>query len=890
MIWFAPVIVFLAQALVLIHADICHTIDVATTRTYPPRLRLASVRLHDLICSSENIIHTPPTSEPETWYSAALEPLELSFPAPELVAPVIVSPSPTRTVACLVGSDNCMLYSDYSRYADGPSLLSTEPTGFSADVDDQDPAVPYQAPKGMSAESFKARRSQPIAVEIYIGLAICCIAALVGAFIVVSRIESARTRKIPNMPYRRSTSPSRSDTGLDDGNNYSSFFVLAQPTVQFPFSDMVYEQAIVSTHTELPFTAPLDNDETFPVTVVLGMQCNRNCNNVSRQEGETSHHFDSSDQQISDKLAADEDLRSGPLCIDVGAINTVCNRDIVTTSDGVSLNESATMSDVDTRSRVHTTAPTASIIDSESVQLPCDEHGLSCGTVKFSLPSHLETSGMPGPVCSASVSSPCKDSVEVLLADLNSEHGFLDVKITSGIGPASIPLPEPLDEFAMDALNGQHPETDPELEASGSVSGLFATLVNSNDVDVTAAISLVIGPGCLSPVVDSSGAIEERIQIIDPLLIPLPEPALDELETDLAYIPLPEDDFGLELAFESNAYESSIDIEITGRPASFEDKDLQLLHVASDPLPPVADELETDRLPEYGSDVQCESGTLTTGTIGDISEIEDPNDNKEQDNEHLGIPLGLSASIWAPSRDDLSEQFVSKFAETASHDGQGDALTISTSSPIASKQIPRSGNSFSARTTKKSIGNHRILNDAVRQSVEERSKQGSSLTPTTLRNIIIRDATVAHSMVHSVPSKITLSRSHRAPREVDVNSLASQATRSRAIERHSNSLSTSQVPIATTNLFAKILLEASMVLLAYPREVRMRFRNQCFQITLVHRLLLLGVLDFRDESRLREHVIAEVVEFIHPLITITHALCWIGPIRPGPKGPWAGSD
>ncbi|OCB91741.1 hypothetical protein A7U60_g998 [Sanghuangporus baumii] len=884
MIWFTHILVFLAQALVLIHADVCRTLDVATTRTFPPRLRLASIRLHDLICSSENIVYASSASEPVTWYSAAPEPVELTRPAP-----VMVVPSPTRTVACLIGSDTCMLYSEYSLYADGPTPSSTEPAGFSTDFDDQDPPVPYQAPKGISVESFKARRSQPIVVEVYICLAICCIAALLGAFIVVSRIESAHARKTSNISYRRSTSPSRTDTGPDDRNNHSCFLVLAQSTTQFPFSDMVYEQAIASTHAELPSAAPSNNDETTPGTVVLGMQCNHDGNNVPRQEGETlmNRLFDSPDQQISDKLAADEDFRSGPLCIDIGIINTTCTRDIVTSSDSASLNESATRSDVDTlsndESRVHTTAPTvSSTIDSEFVQLPGDGRGLSCRMENISLPSLLETSGMPSLECSASVSSPWKDAMNVLLTDINSERGFLDVKITSGIQPASIPLPEPLDdEFAMESLDCQHPETEPELEASGSVSGFFSAFVNSYDVDETAAISLVIGSRCLSLVTDPSGATEERIQTIDPSLIPLPEPALDESETDPVYIPLPEDDFGLELVFESNTYESSIAIEITGRPASLEDKDLHLLYVASVPLPePVTDELDIDRLPKDGSDVgiviePCESGTSTTGTMDEVGMIEGPSDGKEHEDEHLIIPLGLSASIWAPSRDDLSEQSGLKSTETASHDGQGDAFKMSTSSPIA---IPRSGNSFSARTPKKSIGNHRILNDAVRQAVGERTKQRSSLIPTTLQNTITQDATVAHSTAHSAPFETTLTRSQRTSRGVDVNSsLASPvATRSRsayirdtASEIHRNSLSTS----LTINLFAKILLKGSVVLLAHLREVRMRSRNQGFRITLVRSLLLLGALDSREELLLHEHVIAEVVAFIHPLITITHTPC-----------------
>ncbi|KAL5512922.1 hypothetical protein ACEPAH_3320 [Sanghuangporus vaninii] len=905
MIWFTPILVFLAQALVLIHADVCHTLDVATTSTFPPRLQLASIRLRDLICSSENIIYASSASEPVTWYFAAPEPVEFPRPAPEPVVPVMVLPSPTRTVACLVGSDTCMLDSGYSLYVDGPTPSSTEPAGFSTDADDQDPPVPYHAPKGMSAESFKAQCSQPTVVEVYICLAICYIAALLGAFVVVSRIESALARKTYSISHRRSTSPSRTDTRPECRNNHSCFLVLAQPTTQFPFSDMVYEQAIASMHTELPSTAPSDNDETTPGTVLLGMQCNHGGNNVPRQEGETlmNRPFGSPDQQTSDRLTVDEDFRSGPLYIDIGIINTVCSRDIVTTSEGASLNESATRSDVDTQcsdeSRVHTTAPTvSSIIDSEFVQLPGDEHGPSCRMENNSPLSLLEISAMPSLACSASVSSPWKEAMNVLLTDTNSERGFLDMKITSGIRPASIPLPEPLDdEFAMGSLDGQHLETERELEASGSVPGLFSALVNSYDVDETAAISLVIGSGCLSVVTDPSGATEERIQTIDSLLIPLPEPTLDELETDPVHIPLPDDDFGLELVFESNTYASSIATEIIGRPASLEDKDLHLLYVASAPLPePVTDELDIGRLPKDGSDVDiviqpCESGTFTTGKVDDVGMIEESSNSKEHEDEHLIIPLGLSASIWAPSRDDLSEQSVLKFTEIASHDGQGDAFKMSTSSPIA---IPRSGNPFSERMPKKSVGNHRILNDAVRQAIGERTKQRSSLIPTTLQNTITQNAAVSHSMAHSALSESTLTLSQRASRGVDVSSsLASpEATRSRsayirgtASAIYRNSLPTSQMPRVTTNLFAKILLKGSVVLLAHLREVRMRSRNQGLQISLVRSLLQLGVLNSRDEILLHEHVIAEVVTFIHPFITITHTTCWIGLFRPGPRGP-----
>ncbi|KAL5537186.1 hypothetical protein ACEPAF_1009 [Sanghuangporus sanghuang] len=446
MIWFTHILVFLAQALVLIHADVCRTLDVINTHTFPYH-RHASTHLYGLLCSStsQDSDYAPYAPEPETWYLSTPEPIVLSLPPPEPVAPIVVLPSPTRTVAPFIASDTCSLSSDYSSYTDGPTALSTEPTGNSGDVDDQDTAAHYRVSQALSKDAFKAKRPQPIHVEVYIGLAVCCISTLLGAFIVVSRTESAHAKETSTVPRRRSTSPYKAETEPDGEHNHSSF-VFAQPESQFPFSDMVYEQAIASTLAELAFTTTQDCDGTTHGTINLDMEHNCGSNLGSgRQEEDTfvNPRFDSSDGVQQDRKTS---LRgSGLFCIATSTTRTVSNKNAVVTYNKRRMNGSETRSNVVTMSNDESlacttandiTGATVSTSELTLVALPSQEGELSSKSEFVSFSGLIESSGSSD--SSASVSITLNDGMGNFLDKANGVKEFLYAEQADNLEAAAL--------------------------------------------------------------------------------------------------------------------------------------------------------------------------------------------------------------------------------------------------------------------------------------------------------------------------------------------------------------------------------------------------------------------------------------------------------------------
>ncbi|OCB91745.1 hypothetical protein A7U60_g1002 [Sanghuangporus baumii] len=355
-------------------------------------------------------------------------------------APIVVLPSPTRTVAPFIASDTCSLSSDYSSYTDGPTALSTEPTGNSGDVDDQDTAAHYRVSQALSKDAFKAKRPQPIHVEVYIGLAVCCISTLLGAFIVVSRIESAHARKTSTIPRRRSTSPYKTETEPDGGHNHSSF-VFAQPESQFPFSDMVYEQAIASTLAERAFTTTRDFNGTTHGTINLKMENHIGGNIGSGQQEENTPRFDSSDgfQQDQKTSVRDSELPYA----NAGATITVFKKDAVAIYNKPRLNGSETRSNVDTTSNDEgltcttsndITDVTVSAFELTLVAQPSQKDELGSKSEIVSFPGLIESSGNSNG--SASVSTTLKDRMNDLLDKANGDKDFLYAKQADGLRAA----------------------------------------------------------------------------------------------------------------------------------------------------------------------------------------------------------------------------------------------------------------------------------------------------------------------------------------------------------------------------------------------------------------------------------------------------------------------
>ncbi|KAL5537218.1 hypothetical protein ACEPAF_1041 [Sanghuangporus sanghuang] len=854
MIWFAPVFVFLAQALVLFNANICSTLDLATTQTFLPRLRLASVHLHDLICSSssepEDIIYAPATSEPVSWSPhvselvtlPASEPVVCSHPASEPVAPVIVVPSPSRTVSCFVGKDACVLYSGYTPYSDGPTPLSSLQTEFSADVDDHDPVAAAPAPKTLSAETFKAQRPRPIDLTVYIGLAICCFTALLGFLIILSRVKSAHAKETPQSRSRRPSYSSNTGTVPDDGSTSLSFFVSVEPTTQFPYTDMIYEQAIASALAVLTSTiSHEDNDDAFHGTVALEMEssCEGHFASVKRGNASVNTPLYSSDglphEQHSANLTVVEDAHSVSLGIGIHTSCTMSDKD-VDDFYGSSSKKSATTSNGESKpgyeSPVHTLADipaagTVPSIDPALVPLPIEDDELNCGNETTSLPALVENSGLSDLAGLASVTVSSKDGVGCLSATVNVKQDASHMKITFPIDPASVPLPEPLDDELAEALDSPHSDAESGLNAKGSASEVFIIPDSVSDVNETSAISTVPDTGLSSRMFGPSAVFKEHEHALDPTLIPLPEPSVDELGIDPADVPLPEDDSGLDFTFDSNVYYSSTAIHIAGTSASLdEDEDEYLLYAASVPLPePTVDESEIGHsglsllkdesdtivrdIYDSGTPVitmPSEASAVLTIDVVDAAGTEGPRNDEErrenltalvpesslltgtpsrkfEEDERIVVPLGTSASIWARV-DDSFERSEDSFRsiKMTSREDQDDPFKMSAHDSNYSMHSSRSGDPLSTGTPRRQVKPSRLFNLAMNRSVESSKKEVSSpLKPTTLRNAISGDSMVVPSQSTSLAATTPL-RSRWTPRKVDenANSASPQPTWSRS--------------------------------------------------------------------------------------------------------------
>ncbi|KAL5492092.1 hypothetical protein ACEPAI_3539 [Sanghuangporus weigelae] len=823
MIWFAPV-----------------TLDLATTtQTFLPRLRLASIHLHGLICSSSSediIIYAPATSEPAPWSPhvselvthPALEPVECSHPASEPVAPVIVVPSPSRTVSCFVGKDVCVLYSDITPSSNGTSPLPTLQTDVSADVDDHDPAPAAPAPKALNADAFEAQRPQPIDLTVYIGLAICCFTALLGSLIILRRVKSAHTKKTPQPRSRRPSYSSNTGTVQDDGNSPLSFYVSVEPATEFPDIDMIYEQAIASENAVLAsIIAGEGNVDAFCGTVVLEMESSRDGNSASvqRENASVNTPFDSSDglpqEQHSDNLTVVEHTRSVSLGIGIGTSYIVSNKD-VDDSHGSSSKEFTTTSNVESKSGyespIHTlanipAAGTVPSIDPVLVPLPIEDDELNCRTEITPLPALVENSGLSDLAGLASVTASLKDGAGAFSATVNVKQDASHMKVTFAIDQASVPLPEPLDDELAEALDSQHSDAASGLNAKASASEVSTIPDSVSDVNETSAISTVPDIALSSHVFGPPAAFKEHENALDPALIPLPEPSVDELGIDPVDVPLPEDDTGLELTFDSNAY-SSTAVHIPGTSALDEDEEIYLLYAASVPLPeptvdesgighsvlsPLKDEADIIVRGIYGSGspiitMPSEASAVLAIDVADTAETEGLKNDEErredltalvpessllagtpsrkfEEDERIVVPLGTSASIWAPTADDSFERSEDSFSsiKTTSREDQDDPFKMSAHDSNYSVHSSRSGDPLSTRTPMRQVKPSRLFNLAMNRSVESGKKEvvSSPLKPTSLRNAISGDSVVVPSQSTSLTT--TPSRSRWTPRQVDEN-------------------------------------------------------------------------------------------------------------------------
>ncbi|KAL5492088.1 hypothetical protein ACEPAI_3535 [Sanghuangporus weigelae] len=263
----------------------------------------------------------------------------------------------------------------------------------------------------------------------------------------------------------------------------------------------------------------------------------------------------------------------------------------------------------------------------------------------------------------------------------------IDRKMAFAIDPASVPLPEPLDDELAEALDTQRSETGSESDASGAMSEIF-TRHDAHSMDETCAVSTVLDTGLSSYASGPFATFGEYNHAFEPTLVPLPEPSADESPIEPADIPLPEDNSGFEFVFDSTLHDSSIAVDIACclhtvaiRPVCLdEDEDAKLLFAASVPLPePTADEVAFDDpvLPSSGdtSDViahdirypiliahACtdqareeqsegaslyqvpEVSTLSTELVAYAAEVEDPSNDTEGTGDLT--PIATFGSIY----------------------------------------------------------------------------------------------------------------------------------------------------------------------------------------------------------------------------------------------------
>ncbi|KAL5512892.1 hypothetical protein ACEPAH_3290 [Sanghuangporus vaninii] len=566
-------------------------------------------------------------------------------------------PPPTSTASCFIGSQKCMFTSDHHLYFAGPTPLSALSLGSTVDADANGPPVPIPASKALSiyADAFNIPSPQPVDIRVYIGIVVWLLIMILGFVIVFSRMGSAHARETPKIRRRRSTYPLGTGTGPNGGNNHYFFSAFSRPTVRLPYSDVVYEQAIAAIHVVPTFTVPMYIDDATRGTVfsvslpklrrairaIQEMERRRRASSASRQQEDYLHNslFASfaglllQQQTTSGNFTVDGDTRSGLLCVDHGSINTVFNEDVVRNFYCASLRESAeTASNVDNKLNdegpVHTptNSPAASAllaINPALVPLPgdCDDE-LNCITEDTSLSALLENSGLANLVGFVSVTISLKDVLsicpELISGDqasffypylqhqdeVNDKQNVLKTRITFAIDPASVPLPEPLDDELAEALDNQRSELRPESEESGPTSQVFTTHDNVHIENETRAIPTALDIGLSSHATCLFAAFGENNHTFEPTLVPLPEPSADELAIDPVDIPLPEDNSGFDFVFDSTVQLSSIAVDIACcasavaiRPVFLEDEDAKLLFAASVPLPePTADEIAFDDL------------------------------------------------------------------------------------------------------------------------------------------------------------------------------------------------------------------------------------------------------------------------------------------------------
>ncbi|KAL5531385.1 hypothetical protein ACEPAG_4262 [Sanghuangporus baumii] len=456
MIWFAPIIVFLAQALVLVHADVCRTLDVINTFPFPYH-RHASTHLYGLICSStsQESDYAPHAPQPETSSLSTPESVSLSLPAPKHVALLIVLPSSTPAVAPFIPSDTCPLFSHYSPYTVTPPALSTEPTCNASYVDDQDPAAHYQVSHALSTEVVKTEHPQPIHVQVYIALAVCCISTLLCTLIVVSRKESTQVKETFTLPRRRAKTTYRTESEVDGGHNRSSLMFI-HPESQYPFTDMVYEIAIASTRADWDFTTTQAFDGTANSTANLKTEHHLGGNTASGQQKRSTVNprFNSSDGSQQDRKTSLPDSRL--LYANAGTTSPIFNKDNGANHDKPCLKKSMkkSMKKSKKRSNVNAmsnnkglacttsndiTGVTVSASEQTLVGLPSQKDGLGSKSDSDLLRGLIESSGSSdGSDGFASASSTLKDGMGDLLDKVNGDKKISYGEQTDGLKAAGL--------------------------------------------------------------------------------------------------------------------------------------------------------------------------------------------------------------------------------------------------------------------------------------------------------------------------------------------------------------------------------------------------------------------------------------------------------------------
>ncbi|KAL5492131.1 hypothetical protein ACEPAI_3578 [Sanghuangporus weigelae] len=363
----------------------------------------------------------PPTSTASSAPPLLRTPITLLKALNLNPAPVIVLPSSTRTVAPFIAQDTCPFSSDYSPYTVTTAALSTEPTCNSSYVDDQDTSAHSRVSQALSKDVFKAERPQPIHVEVYIVLAVCCISTLLCALIVVSRKESTQAKETWTVPRRRSKTTYRTGSKLDGGHNQSSLMFI-QPESQYPFTDMVYEIAIASTRADWAFANTGAFDGTAHATANLKMEHHLGSNTASGQQKGKTPRFNSSNRFRKDRKTS---LRDKP-CLNGSEIRS----NVDTMSDDKSLACTAS-NDL--------TGVTVSASEQTLVGLPSQKDGLGSKSDSDLLRGLIERSrSSDGSDGFASASTTLKDGMGELLDKVNGDKKISYAEQTDGLKAAGL--------------------------------------------------------------------------------------------------------------------------------------------------------------------------------------------------------------------------------------------------------------------------------------------------------------------------------------------------------------------------------------------------------------------------------------------------------------------